>query len=158
MLISGHRPRWEQIIKYSVHSHLYGTSSSCRAPGVHTLSSVRVQREVVKVKPVTRTKATDGQLLEAVDDTLKELLSEQFRTVFYDYMRTAFSLPRNSIPKRLDDFQSALTKTLGDTGRAVLEKAIAKRLYSKLGLSFTERPGCTLLQYVEEAEGNLQNL
>jgi hypothetical protein len=106
---------------------------------------------------VTRPNANDGQLLESVDDTLKELLSEQFRTVFYEYMETTFSLPRTSIPERLDDFQSALSKTLGDTGRAVLEKAIAKRLYLKLGLSFTETPSYTLLQYVREAEGDLQN-
>jgi hypothetical protein len=125
--------------------------------GILSSLSVWVQPSGREVKPVTRPNANDGQLLESVDDTLKELLSEQFRTVFYEYMETTFSLPRTSIPERLDDFQSALSKTLGDTGRAVLERAIAKRLYLKLGLSFAENPGYTLLQYVREAEGDLQN-
>jgi hypothetical protein len=108
------------------------------------------------LKQVIRTSTIDGPLVESVDDTLRELLSEQVRKAFYDHMETAHSLPRTLIPERLGDFQSVLSKTLGDTGREVLEKAIAKRLYLKLGLRFTEKHSYTLLQYVRDAEEKLR--
>ena len=111
----------------------------------------------LEVNGVMGTKVTDRLLLDSLDDTLREVLSEQFRIAFYNYLETGFSLPRTLIPDRLGDFQSVLSKALGPTGSAILEKAVAKRLYLKLGLRFAEKPSYTLLQYIREAEITLQN-
>lgn len=55
------------------------------------------------------------------------------RAAFYYYLRTNFSLRREEIPYRLSDFHRAVLALFGEGG-VVLERAIVKRFYSKLGV------------------------
>ncbi len=114
-------------------------------------------RATLEINDVMRTKVADRMLLDSVAETFREVFSEEFGVVFYDYLERTFSITRTMIPERLDEFQSALSKTFGQSASSVLAKAIAKRLYLRVGLRFVEKPGYTLLQYIREAETNLEN-
>jgi len=93
----------------------------------------------------------DRLLLDSFDEGLARLLGESVRESIYHYCEECFSLPKDSIPKRLDEFVSVLTKTFGVVGVAAFGGAIARKLYSKLGLEFVQKPGYTLLDYMREA-------
>jgi hypothetical protein len=117
----------------------------------------RKLRATLEINDVMLTKVADRILLDSVGETFREVFSEEFGIAFYDYLERTFSIPRTTIPERLDEFQSALSKIFGQTGSSVLARAIAKRLYLKEGLRFSEKPGYTLLQYIREAEIDLEN-
>ena len=117
----------------------------------------RKLRATLEINGVMLTKVADSMLLDSVAETFREVFSEEFGVVFYDYLERTFSITRTLIPERLDEFQSALSKTFGQSASSVLAKAIAKRLYLRVGLRFAEKPGYTLLQYIREAETNLEN-
>jgi hypothetical protein len=89
-------------------------------------------------------------LLEAVDHGLM-VPGEIVRTAIYERLERSYQLKREEIPERLGDFQVALQDLLGK-GATVMEKLIAKNLYSHLGLSFRERDGWTLVDYVNHAK------
>jgi hypothetical protein len=111
---------------------------------------------ILEVNGVMRTKVADRMLLDSVTETFREVFSEEFSAAFYDYLERTFSIPRPMIPERLNEFQSALSKIFGQSGGSVLVRAIAKRLYLRVGLRFAEKPDYTLLQYVIEAEASLE--
>lgn len=71
-------------------------------------------------------------LLEALDDTLDDLLSKRVRVAFYDHLERNYYFGKEDIPKRLGDFLLILERTFGTSGQ-VIERAIAKRLAAKLG-------------------------
>lgn len=93
-----------------------------------------------------------GLLLEAVDEYVRDVMGEGVREAFYGYFEEKFHLSKGSIPNRLDEFVVVLSETFGLSGVAVIGRGVAKRLYTKLGLKFIEKPGYTLLDYVKEAE------
>ena len=91
-------------------------------------------------------------LLDSVDEALTDVLSAQFREIFYWYLEVKFCIMKATLPSRLDDLGSALSTTFGPTGSLVLERAIAKRLYSKVGIRFIEKPGWTLVEYLDHVK------
>jgi hypothetical protein len=101
----------------------------------------------------------DRLLLDSMDEALTDVFGAEFREMFYWYLEVRFRIMKARLPSRLDDLESALSTTFGPTGSLVLGRAIAKRLYSKLGARFIEKPGWTLLEYFdylkkkEDAEG-----
>jgi len=94
----------------------------------------------------------DRALLESMDETLTEVFSTEFREAFYRHLETTSHIMREGVPNQLNDFVSVLSKIFGSKGSLVLERAIAKRLYSKLGIGFIEKPGHTLLDYFRESK------
>jgi hypothetical protein len=70
----------------------------------------------------------------------------------YAYFENNYGISRSAIPKQLDEFVLALTKSFGVLGARTLGRAIVKRLYNKLGLTFTEREYYSLIDYVREAK------
>jgi len=97
----------------------------------------------------------DRLLAEAVDESLSDLLGETVRKAIYLHFERQYSLPRNQIPNRLDDFCNALQNTFGSSTPTV-GKTIAKRLYAKLGLEFVEKVKYGFADYVREAGTRLQ--
>jgi hypothetical protein len=101
----------------------------------------------------------DRLLLDSMDEALTDVFGAEFREMFYRYLEVRFCIMKATFPSRLDDLASALSTTFGPTGSLVLGRAIAKRLYSKLGIRFIEKPDWTLLEYFdhlkkrEDAEG-----
>jgi len=68
--------------------------------------------------------------LEAVDGALSSL-GDSARQSIYFHLETRFSMPRNEIPDRLEDFENGLEKIFG-AGTKFLEILIMKRLYEMM--------------------------
>lgn len=95
----------------------------------------------------------DSAVQEAVHEGLL-VLGEIVRTAIYNYFETRYQIKREEIPRRLEAFHKALMGIIG-AGAKIIEKLIAKRLYSRLGLSFIEHEDWTLVEYVEDAKKHM---
>ena len=84
-------------------------------------------------------------LLEAVDYGLM-VLGEIVRQAIYGQIENHHELKRAEIPERLEAFHTALGSVLGVSAKTV-ERLIAKNLYKRLGLDFTEHVNWTLTDY-----------
>lgn len=60
-------------------------------------------------------------------------------------------IPEDDIPSHLKELFSTLNSSFGVSSN-VIGKAIVRRLYAKLGLTFVEMPNVTLIQYIEDAK------
>ena len=89
-------------------------------------------------------------LLEAVDEGLL-VPGEIVRAAIYERIERSYQLRREEIPEIVETFHRALQELLGAGGK-VMEKLIAKSLYRRLELSFTEHDGWTLVDYVNHAK------
>ena len=76
----------------------------------------------------------DEILLEAVEEGLMEL-GESSRAIVYFYVERNFSLKKTEIPKRLEDFSTAIRRIFG-LGGIVMEELILKRLCEKLNVNY----------------------
>ena len=93
-----------------------------------------------------------GELFaESVDQGLSDLLGSNVKFALYEYWKTGFSISRDQMHLKVNDFGKALEKTFGLSHKTV-GKYIAKRFYLKLGLDFTEKPQYGLAEYVRNAE------
>lgn len=100
-------------------------------------------------------------LLESVDETMTALLSRTVVDALYLHLETTHSIPRNEIPYNIETLCSTLQKIFGPSGMSTISRAIARRLFIKLGLTFPDGPPRTLPDYLEEAkirkrEGEIQ--
>ena len=90
-------------------------------------------------------------LLEAVDEGLL-VPGEIIRAAIYERLERIYQVKRGEIPEKLETFQLALEDLLDKSGK-VMEKLIAKSLYRRLELNFTQHNGWTLIDYVNHAKG-----
>ena len=90
-------------------------------------------------------------LLEAVDEGLL-VPGEIVRAAIYERLERIYQVKRGEIPEKLETFHLALEDLLGAGGK-VMEKLIAKSLYRRLELNFTQHDGWTLIDYVNHAKG-----
>jgi hypothetical protein len=89
--------------------------------------------------------------VQSLDESFAAILGEIPKQTFYDGLEKKHAIARNRIPDRLNEFTAALETVFGAPCSKVLIKMIAKGLYSKLGLTFIERPDWRLLDYMTEA-------
>ncbi|MGQ9743046.1 MAG: hypothetical protein ACUVQW_00365 [Candidatus Bathycorpusculaceae bacterium] len=89
-------------------------------------------------------------LLEAVDEGLLTL-GESGREAVYFHLKNLYNVKKEEIPFKLEEFAEGLRKIFG-LGAAVIEKAIIKSLYDKIGMKYEERKGRSFLAYVIDAE------
>ena len=68
----------------------------------------------------------------------------------YFHLQTTFSLTREDIPNKPDLFVESLRKIFG-AGAKVIEEAIVKGLYSKLGMEYRERKNASFVDYLIDA-------
>jgi len=94
-------------------------------------------------------------VLKSIDETLVEVLGSTVRDAMYLALLTKFSVTREEVAKHIDTFQTMLENSCGPRVTKVLSRAIAKRLYSELHLTFVQDPAFGLPEYVEEAKGKL---
>jgi len=87
--------------------------------------------------------------MKAVDESLN-VLGETVRGAVYYHLERSFQIRREAIPEKLEAFREALSALLGD-GAKVVERLIARSLYSRLGLDFEEHKNWTLVDYVNNA-------
>lgn len=90
-------------------------------------------------------------LLESIDETITALLGGEVVDALYLHLKTVYSIPRGEVPYKTETLCSTLNKVFGVSGTRTICKAIARRLFVKLGLTFSDSPPRTLLEYLEEA-------
>lgn len=75
----------------------------------------------------------DELLLSAIDEALSSL-GESVKQSIYFHIEKKFSVAKDKIPQKLEEFQGGLEKIFG-AGAQFIEILIMKNLYSKVGLS-----------------------
>lgn len=93
---------------------------------------------------------------DSIDEALKEILSEKVRDSFLKYCEASFHVSKADLPSHIEGFVKALSDIFGPVGGLVLGRAIAKRLYLKLGLPFVDKNDRTLLDFLKEAKMRTQ--
>ncbi len=92
----------------------------------------------------------DDLLLDAVDETLRQVFREEGVKVIFHYFENKCHLKRSEIAKKPEYFCACLQRMLSSAGPMV-EKMILKNLYSKLGLKFEEeKKGYKFSDYIKE--------
>ena len=89
-------------------------------------------------------------LVEAVDEGLL-VPGEIVRAAIYERLERSYQVKRGEIPEKVETFQLALEDLLGNIAK-VMEKLIAKSLYRRLKLNFTQHDSWTLVDYVNHAK------
>jgi len=97
-------------------------------------------------------------LLESIDQTITVLLSQGVLDALYDHLQIFHSIARDQVPDSLDTLLNALVQIFGDRGAETITKAVAKKLFFRLGIEFTDKPSRTLLEYVDQAKMKLKIL
>jgi len=87
---------------------------------------------------------------KAVDEGLLVLGASVRHSIYY-YVERNRQVKREEIPSRIAVFHEALEGLLG-AGAVVIEKLIAKDLYSRLSLTFEEHEDWTLVDYARYAQ------
>jgi hypothetical protein len=100
--------------------------------------------------PMTRPAELDETLLQAVDDALL-VLGKSARVAIYECIEKSYQVRREEIPDKVLTFHRALQDLLG-SGAKIMERRIARDLYSRLGLDFTEHHNWTLIDFMHHAK------
>ncbi len=80
-----------------------------------------------------RSQKFDGFLIEAIDEALISL-GEPVKNTVYFQLENSFGIPKNEIPKRIDDFIVIIHKIFG-LGASRLELRFMKNLYAKINIT-----------------------
>ncbi len=96
-------------------------------------------------------------LCSAIDETIADLLSLSVMESLYKYLRVKYQISRDEVPYRLDTFSLAIANLFGVNGGRTVGKIVARNLYARLTLEFTDKPNFTLSDYVDEAKEELQS-
>jgi len=100
-------------------------------------------------------KEFNSVLVETIDETITTLLSRGVADALYAHLQFTYSISKCEIPFRLDTLLSTLEKTFGFNSSRTISKAIARRLYARLGLAFSNNHDRTILEYVDEAKNKV---
>lgn len=93
-------------------------------------------------------------LVESIDEVLRDLLGTKVREAIYDYLERNYQIARDLIPRNLVTFFTVLDQICGKSSR-IIGKAIASRLFAKLGWKFTEVKGFEFVDYLEAAKARI---
>jgi hypothetical protein len=96
-----------------------------------------------------RTERFDKLLLNAVDETLKEVFKEAGAEVVYSFLGNQCHLKREEIGEKPGDFSAGLERLLVSAA-PMIEKLILRNFCSKLRLEFEEEEGYRLSDYLKE--------
>jgi len=100
---------------------------------------------------LTETKSVFTQaLLEATDEGLL-ILGESGREAIFFHLQNLYSLKREDIPEKPETFIEGVRKIFG-VGAEVIERAIVKSFYRKLGLRYEEKRDYSFLTYLNDAK------
>ena len=97
-------------------------------------------------------------LVESIDETITALLSQEVSKAIFTHLDQGYSISKQQVPEQLELLFSTLESIFGTPSSKTISKAIAKRLYTKLGLTFPKHdsPSLTLIEYVGEAKIKLR--
>ena len=91
----------------------------------------------------------DNMLLEAVDETMKQIFRDDATKVIYDYLANNSHLNPEEIAEKPQAFSAGLDGLLGSAA-PVIENLILKNLYSKLKLKFEEKKSYKFSDHIKE--------
>jgi len=91
-------------------------------------------KSVMREPKLTIQASFEAILLEAVDEGMM-VIGESPKAAMYVYIEGVYSLAKEEIPQRLQDFSSAVQKIFG-SGGLVIEKLILRRLCEKLNVNY----------------------
>lgn len=94
-------------------------------------------------------------LIESLDESVAMVLGEIAKRAVYETIDKNYNIARSHIPEKLNEFTMALEAIFGVTASKTMTRVIIKRLYSKLGLTFVERPDWRLPDYATEARSRM---
>jgi uncharacterized membrane protein len=94
-------------------------------------------------------------LSSAIDETILEVLSEKVLTAMYEALRTKHAVTREELPYRTETMYQVLESVFGVQGAKTMGIQIARKFYSKLGLTFYQHEGYMLHDYVEDAKSKI---
>jgi hypothetical protein len=89
---------------------------------------------------------------ETVDDTLKQIFKEDGARVIYEFLENHTRLRLEEVADKPEVFSEGLERLMVSAAR-VIEKVILKNLYSRMGLTFKEKPGYEFQDYIREQRG-----
>jgi hypothetical protein len=95
-------------------------------------------------------------LLESIDEAIGAVLGQDVVPALHLNLKNKRSIDRAEIPDNIPTLCVVFEKYFGPGARTI-ERAIARRLYSKLGLEFSRRDHYELTDYVENARGLSMN-
>jgi len=111
-----------------------------------------MRAELIQLQQAEQKDKVDEALLESIDETMIAVLSREVADALYLHLQTVYSIPRDEVPHKIETLCLTLENIFGVSGTATICKAIARRLFVKLGLTFPTSPARTLPEYVKEAE------
>ena len=94
-------------------------------------------------------------LVDAIDETIREVLSPQVLDSLYVALKKRFDVGRDELPYRVETLYELLAEFFGVVGSRTLSRGIARRLFQKLDLEFKNLSEVGLEGYVEEAKRQL---
>jgi hypothetical protein len=80
----------------------------------------------------------DRLLVRTIDNSLRELLTEDAATIIYAYLKNEYALDQEEIPGKLDTFDDGLRDFLS-SGASTVERVILENLCSNLQLECRPR-------------------
>lgn len=95
----------------------------------------------------------NGFFAEVVDETLKQIFKEEGARAIYDFLTNHAHLELEEAAEKPEVFSASLERLMVSATR-VIEQAILKNLYSKLGLKFEEKSGYEFPDYIKELRGS----
>lgn len=94
-------------------------------------------------------------LLEAFDQTINDLLGLIVLHALYEWLAQKHNISRDELPYHLETPFEQFEVVFGVKGAQTIGRALAIRLYGKLGLTFESLPNLSLEQYIEMAKKRL---
>jgi hypothetical protein len=92
------------------------------------------------------------ELLKAINETFFSLLGQGALYSLTDYLKQHHSISPSEWPDHLDLLLGFVGSCLGSATEKTVGRAIAKRLYWKLGMEFTNNPTYTIFDYIHDAK------
>jgi uncharacterized protein Smg (DUF494 family) len=89
-------------------------------------------------------------IARSMDEVLDDLLGTPVAEAFYAYL-LEMGVSRTDLPNKVKLLCSVLDSTY-EGGSVTIQRAIARRLFAKLGLEFMPVDGAGLLEYIENLE------
>ncbi|MGC8998629.1 MAG: hypothetical protein ACP5JW_04430 [Candidatus Bathyarchaeia archaeon] len=100
------------------------------------------------------TEALKKALAETIDEGLL-MLGKNGRDVVYFRLKQSYALKKEEVPNNPEIFVNCLREIFG-SGAEVIERAVIRKLYDKLGIEFKEKKDFGFMEYLSEARKILE--
>ena len=104
------------------------------------------------VNAVEKKEERNEVFFEVIDETLKQIFSDDGTKVIYDYLEKHSKLKLKDVANKPEVFSASLERLMVSAAH-VIEQRILKNLYSRLGVEFEEKQGYQFADYIMELKG-----